>query len=178
MKVKTPFKNADIELNSENMDQWEKLSSYEKIFYKYLVEYDTTLSSVLLGIFTAYVVNLISNLLTLDVKNIFMFVSYALNMVFALRTLYFVVKLYRIHVLLEKLSINDVISVRVNKDLEFLFSKHDHIADNVNMLKKSIIGLVITLLLCFAIYNDLLNGIHMVLEWIVGNLGELLIWKK
>lgn len=178
MKVQTPFENADIELDSENKKKWEMLSSYQKVFFRYVIECDTSISSVILGVSTAYVVNLISNLITLDIKNELMFISYVVNMVFAVRTFYFLVKLYCIHILLEKLIINDVVSVRVNKGLVFLFENSIYIKDNIMSFKKSIIGLVITLLLCFAINNDLLNGIHMVWEWIVENLGELLKWKK
>ena len=55
MKIQTPLQYAGARLNDENMEQWNSLGVGEKLFYKYVLENDTTLSSVLLGIFTAYV---------------------------------------------------------------------------------------------------------------------------
>lgn len=172
MKIQTPLQYAGARLDNDNMEQWKSLSSGEKLFYKYVLEHDTTLSSVLLGIFTAYVVNLISNLVTLKMTDLFISVAYAFNMIFALRTLHFLVKLYQIHVMLEKQSENNAISLRVNNDFKILYKRRDHVADNVKSLKKSAIGLFITLLLCFAINNGLPDVIHIVLE----RIGE--IWKE
>ena len=76
MKIQTPLQYAGARLNDENMEQWNSLGVGEKLFYKYVLENDTTLSSVLLGIFTAYVVNLISNLVTLEMTDLFLFVAY------------------------------------------------------------------------------------------------------
>lgn len=178
MKIQMPLQYAGALLNDDNMEQWNSLSDSEKLFYKYVLENDTTLSSVLLGIFTAYVVNLISNLVTLIMTDLFLFFVYIFNMIFAIRTLYFLVKLYHIHVMLEKQSEKNAISLRVNNDFRVLYKRRSNIADNVKMFRKNINGLFITLLLCFALNNGLIEIIHLEGELLREFGRELLKWIK
>lgn len=166
MKIQTPLKHAGVVLRDDNKEWWERLSNGEKLFYKYILEYDTTLSSILLGVFTAYVVNLTSNLVTFNVTDLFVFVIYVFNVIFAFIILYFLMKLYRIHVILEKQSINNAISIRVNNDCQFLQKKSDNIAYNVKSLKEAVVGFIITFICCFAFNNGLRSTIYTMLDWI------------
>lgn len=176
MKMQTPLQYAGVLLSDDNMEQWNSLGVGEKLFYKYVLENDTTLSSVLLGIFTAYVVNLISNLVTLEMTDLFLFVAYIFNIIFAIRTLYFLVKLYHIHVMLEKQSESNAISLRVNNDFRVLYKRRSNVAGNVKSFRKNIIGLCITLLLCFTINNGLMKVIHLVGGYLQEIGRELLKW--
>ncbi len=176
MKIQIPFQRAGACLNNSNLKHWESLNCGEKLFYKYVLECDTTLSSVLLGIFIAYVVNLISSLVTLKVTGLFMLAAYVFNMIWAFKVLFILVKLYRVHVLLEKQKRENAISIRVNSDFKFLHEMQAYIAGNVKLLKKSAIGLFISLLLCFSITNGLVDVMHIVFEYAKSIWKEMVKW--
>lgn len=173
MTIQTPLQYAGVALDDNNRERWKNLSNSEKLFYNYVLENDVTLSSMMLGIFTAYLVNLISNLVTMKVTDLFMLVAYVLNIIFAFLTLHFLVKLYRIHFILDKQSENNAISIRVNKDFNFLYENQTSISRNVKSLKNSVILLFIMLLLCFGINNGLSYKIAILLEWIKLNFYKL-----
>lgn len=166
MKIQTPLHYKGAMFTESNMEKWNELGFGDKVFYKYIIEHDTTLSSMLLGIFSAYVVNLISNLITLKIENVYIVIIYFINLIFALKVLCSLIKLYGIHMAVEKQSEDNSISIRMNHDFEALYkSRRDEIASIIKSLEWNFLGIFITLLMCFAINNNLPDTIQMVIEW-------------
>lgn len=165
MEIRTPLHYRKASLSEVNRERWDQFKFGEKLFYKYVLEHDSTLSSMLLGIFSAYVVNLISNLMTLEIEDLLIVPAYVMNLIFAVWTLYCLIKLYRIHLALEKQSEENPISMRLNNDFAALYeNRQNDIIRNMKSLERALFGLLVTLLLCFAINNGLLDGMHMIKE--------------
>lgn len=178
MNIRPPFQRVGAQLTAENTKLWENLGCGEKIFYKYMIECDTSLSSLLIGILTAYVVNLVSNLVTLRITGLFVLGTYLVNMICALKSLLILMKLYRLHICLERQRAKNALSVQVNLDFEFLQEHRQFITFNVKSLIRAAIGLFIALVLCFANANDFPNAIRLAFEWGKRTWRELLKWEK
>lgn len=178
MNIQTPFQRMGAQLTSDNMKLWERLCISEKLLYTYMIECDTSLSSLLLGVLTAYVVNLISSLVTLKITGLFMFGTYLVNMICALIVLFILIRFYRLHVCLDRQRGENALSVQINLDFEFLQGQQQFITRNIKSLIRLAVVLFIALALCFANANGLPDPIHMVSEWGKKVWEELLKQKK
>lgn len=170
MKIRTPLQKIGVKLNDDNMAIWQNLSVGEKLFYKFVIEHDSTLSSMFIGIFSAYVVNIVSNLAMWKIDNSSFAIVYLFNLFFASITLVLLMKLYPLHLLVEKRSATNADTVRVNKNFELLYQSERDIKIIVKKLKFSIIGLCATLLLCLAMSNGLFG---LICNWIIKGIGEI-----
>ena len=140
--------------NDKNKENWNHLNTSERLFYIYLIKNDTNLSSILVGVFSAYVVNVFSNLISLEFEFLLNVGLYVVNAFFAVRVLYFVIMLYSIHLKSERIEEKDEEVVHWNKNFEKLFITYgEQIKENLKKLMSSTFLLLIALLLCCMLNN-------------------------
>lgn len=114
------------EFTEENEREWNMLSAREKICVRYMIKNDVTMSSVLVGVFSAYVVNLFSNLVSMSFGSILHGIMYAVNAAAAVGILAIIIHLYSVHIKVEynvprEGSGYDAL---LNRRFEFLFDNY------------------------------------------------------
>lgn len=177
IEIKQPLSSKGAKFNDENKENWEQLDWKEKLFYKYVIENDTSLSSILVGVFSAYVVNIFSNLISIKFTHWFIVAIYFFNAFFALRTLYLIIKLYSIHMRKERRDEENAVSVYLNKSFGWLHEKQkDEIDSIIKKITISIFFLLATLLICFGFNNDLFKIMYKYVIIIITYMGEIMKW--
>ncbi len=152
MKISTP--KGDL-LSKEGKCIWESLNFGERLYCKYCFLQNTTISTVFVGVVSAYLVNIFTNIIGMTFEGTFHIIVYLINTILSVIMFVCVVRLYSIHV--DSKEISDATpglkSHHTTLELEFFKKNHLKIRKNLRILFICVCLLLVTLTMCIIINN-------------------------
>lgn len=142
-------------LSEEGRCIWENLSFWEQLYCKYCFLQNTNISTVFVGVFSAYLVNIFTSITGITFLGIFHIIVYTLNATFSVVVFICVVRLYSFHVDSKETidSQKGTKSDHVTSELEFFKKNRPKTQKILYSLLVFMILLLITLVICSAINN-------------------------
>lgn len=143
------------ELSEKSEEIWNSLCILEKLYCKYCFLQDTSISTVFVGVFSAYLVNIFTSIAGITFSGIIHIVAYSLNAIASVFIFIYVVKLYSIHVESKEKSNSKAGARSSHVTLELKHFK-DNRKEIWRALRCFLIGMLfmfITLVVCCVINN-------------------------
>lgn len=152
LKISTP---KGALLSKDGKCIWESLNFGEQLYCKYFFLQNTTISTVFVGVASAYLVNIFTNIIGMTFEGFFHIVIYLINAILSVIMFICVVRLYSIHVDSKEISdaTQGLKSHHVTLELEFFQENRSKIRKNLRRLFVCVCLLLVTLTLCIIINN-------------------------
>lgn len=151
-KISAP---KDDLLSEKGKHIWESMSFSEKLYCKYCFLQNTAISTVFVGVVSAYLVNIFTNIIGMTFEGIFHIVAYLINAILSIKMFVCVVRLYSIHVDSKEMSDakQGMKSHHITLELEFFKKNRLMIKQNLRCLFTCTCLLIVTLVICIIINN-------------------------
>lgn len=152
LKVSTPKEGL---LSERGKSIWESLDLGEKLYCKYCFLQNTAISGVIVGVVSAYFVNILTNVMGITFEGPVHIVAYIINAILSIVMLICVVQLYSIHVDCKEKSdaTQGMKSHHTTLELVFFKENRSKIRKNLGCLLVCISLLLATVLICVVINN-------------------------
>lgn len=150
-----PLGMKEKDFTEEHLQKWKNLSKKEKWFYRYMIENDTGLSSILVGVISAYVVNSLFGMAGMEWISWWYMIMYCLNFLMSVWCLVRIIRLYGVHIRKERRDEEDSDTVYLNKSFSWIYENCQlEVQRILDRIWIPFLGMLITLLMCFLIRNN------------------------
>ena len=142
-------------LSEDGKHIWEKLSFFEQLYCKYCFLQNTTISTVFVGVASAYLVNIFTNIIGMTFEGYFHIIIYLVNAALSVAIFICIVHLYSIHI--DSKEENDAKqgakSHHVTSELEFFQRNRPKIKRTLYWLLGLIVLLLVIAVICIVVNN-------------------------
>lgn len=152
LRISAPKDNL---LSENGKSIWESLNFAEKLYCKYCFLQSTAISTVFVGVVSAYLVNIFTNIIGITFEGTFHIVVYLINTILSVIMFICVVRLYSIHVDSKEISdaTQGMKSHHTTLELKFFRENRLKIRANLRILFICVCFLLVTLTICIIINN-------------------------
>lgn len=142
-------------LSPKSTKIWLSLNTSEQLYCKYFFMQDLSVSAIIAGVFSAYLVNVFTSISGVTFRNLFHILVYVTNVLASVCTFICVVNLYMVHVDNKQKNgtLNVARSHRVSLEFEYFEERRSEIAKNLRNFKICVAVLFVTLVMLCILNN-------------------------